>query len=44
MKNVNDPTVMTSPGYQKFIEDLKTRIVSARISAVRAALPERSAP
>jgi predicted nuclease of restriction endonuclease-like (RecB) superfamily len=36
MKNANDPTVMTSPEYRKFIEDLKTRVVSARISAARA--------
>jgi len=36
MKNANDPTVMTSPEYRQFIEDLKTRVVSARISAARA--------
>lgn len=36
MKNANDPTVMTSPEYRQFIEDLKARVVSARISAARA--------
>lgn len=36
MKNANDPTVMTSPEYRQFIEDMKTRVVSARISAARA--------
>ena len=36
MKTVNDPIVMTSPEYRKFIEDLKMRVVSARISAARA--------
>jgi len=36
MKNANDQTVMTSPEYRQFIEDLKTRVVSARISAARA--------
>ena len=36
MKNANDPTVMISPEYRQFIEDLKTRVVSARISAARA--------
>jgi predicted nuclease of restriction endonuclease-like (RecB) superfamily len=36
MKNANDPTVMLSPEYRKFIEDLKARVVAARISAARA--------
>lgn len=35
MKNANGPTVMTSPEYRQFIEDLKARVISARISAVR---------
>ncbi|MBI4669776.1 MAG: hypothetical protein HY747_11470 [Elusimicrobia bacterium] len=37
MKNAADPSVMTSPEYRRFIEDLKARVISARISAVRAA-------
>jgi len=37
MKKISDSTVMTSPEYRQFIEDLKTRVVSARISAARAA-------
>ncbi|MEI6515443.1 MAG: PDDEXK nuclease domain-containing protein [bacterium] len=36
MKNAKDTTVLTSPEYRQFIEDLKTRVVSARISAARA--------
>jgi predicted nuclease of restriction endonuclease-like (RecB) superfamily len=36
MNNPNDTTVMTSPEYRQFIEDLKMRVVSARISAARA--------
>src|SRR5665811_2126661 len=36
MKNANDPTVMLSPEYRKFIEELKARVVAARISAARA--------
>jgi predicted nuclease of restriction endonuclease-like (RecB) superfamily len=36
MKNANAPTVMTSPEYRQFIEDLKTRVFSARLSAARA--------
>ena len=36
MKKLTDSTVMTSPEYRQFIEDLKTRVVSARISAARA--------
>jgi predicted nuclease of restriction endonuclease-like (RecB) superfamily len=36
MKNANAPTVMTSPEYRQFIEDLKMRVNAARISAARA--------
>ena len=36
MKNANASTVITSPEYRQFIEDLKKRVVSARISAARA--------
>jgi len=36
MKNTNDPTVMTSPEYRRFVEDLKARVISARISAAQA--------
>ena len=36
MKNTTAPTVMTSPEYRQFIEDLKMRVDSARISAARA--------
>lgn len=36
MKNADDQTVMTSPEYRRFIEDLKARVISARISAARA--------
>ncbi len=35
MKNATGPTVMTSPEYRQFIEDLKARVISARISAAR---------
>ena len=35
MINVNGSTVMTSPEYGRFIEDLKARVISARISAAR---------
>ena len=35
-KNVKEITLTTSPEYRRFIEDLKTRVVSARISAARA--------
>ena len=35
-KSAKDVPVMTSPEYRQFIEDLKTRVVSARISAARA--------
>jgi predicted nuclease of restriction endonuclease-like (RecB) superfamily len=36
MKNLNDSTVMTTPEYRRFIEELKARVISARISAARA--------
>jgi hypothetical protein len=36
MKNVSDSAVMTSPEYRRFIEDLKARVMSARISTARA--------
>ncbi len=36
MKNATDQTMMTSPEYRRFIENLKTRVISARISAARA--------
>ena len=36
MKNANAPTVMTSPEYWQFIEDLKMRVNAARISAAWA--------
>ncbi|MCX6538239.1 MAG: DUF1016 N-terminal domain-containing protein [Acidobacteria bacterium] len=36
MKNANAPTVMTSPEYRQFIEDLKMRVNFARISVARA--------
>lgn len=36
MKNTTDLTVITSPEYRRFIEDLKARVISARISAARA--------
>lgn len=36
MKAAANPTVITSPEYRQFIEDLKTRVISARISAARA--------
>ncbi len=36
MKNAIEPTVMISPEYRRFIEDLKARVISARISAARA--------
>jgi len=36
MKNSNNPSVISSPEYRRFIEDLKTRVVSARLSAARA--------
>ena len=36
MKNTTDPSVLISPEYRQFIEDLKTRVISSRISAARA--------
>ena len=36
MKNADDTAVLTTPEYRQFIEELKTRVVSARISAARA--------
>lgn len=36
MKNANDPTLITSQEYRQFIEDMKARVVSARISAARS--------
>ena len=36
MKKTTDSSVMASPEYRQFIEDLKTRVVSARIAAARA--------
>ena len=36
MKDATDLTVIASPEYRQFIEDLKARVVSARISAARA--------
>ncbi len=36
MKQVTVSTVMASPEYRQFIEDLKSRVLSARISAARA--------
>ena len=37
MKKAADLIVMTSPEYRRFIEDLKARVICARISAARAA-------
>ncbi|NOS69128.1 MAG: DUF1016 domain-containing protein [Verrucomicrobia bacterium] len=36
MKNENDSSVLATPEYRRFIEDLKARVISARISAARA--------
>ena len=36
MKNASEATVVTSPEYRRFIEDLKARVISARISTARA--------
>jgi predicted nuclease of restriction endonuclease-like (RecB) superfamily len=36
MKTIKDTSVLTSPEYRQFIEDLKARVVAARISAARA--------
>lgn len=35
MRRATDTTLLTSPEYRQFIEDLKTRVLSARLSAVR---------
>jgi len=35
MKNANDSILIASPEYRKFIEELKARVISARISASR---------
>jgi len=36
MKIAKDSTLLTSPEYRRFIENLKARVISARISAARA--------
>ncbi len=36
MQNAKDTSVLTSPEYRQFIEDMKARVVAARISAARA--------
>lgn len=36
MKRENDLSVLATPEYRRFIEDLKARVISARISAARA--------
>ena len=36
MKSLTDSTVSDSPEYRRFIEDLKARVISARICAARA--------
>lgn len=36
MKEENDLSVLATPEYRRFIEDLKARVVSARISAARS--------
>lgn len=36
MKDPTDSTVLATPEYRRFIEDLKARVVSARIAAARA--------
>ena len=36
MKKTNDQNVMISPDYRQFIEQLKARVLSARLSAARA--------
>ena len=36
MKTIPDTTMLTTPEYRQFIEDLKTRVTAARISAARA--------
>ncbi|MCX6880563.1 MAG: DUF1016 N-terminal domain-containing protein [Verrucomicrobia bacterium] len=36
MKKHRDPILSISPEYQQFIEELKARVISARVSAARA--------
>ena len=36
MKNADAPTVLTSPEYRQFIENLKSRVVAARVSAAHS--------
>ena len=36
MKSENDLSVLATPEYRRFIEDLKARVTSARISAARS--------
>jgi predicted nuclease of restriction endonuclease-like (RecB) superfamily len=36
MKNKNDSTLMASPEYRLFVEDLKARVAAARVRAARA--------
>lgn len=36
MKNATDSSVLATPEYRRFIEDLKARVLSARISAARS--------
>ena len=36
MKRVTDTTLTISAGYRQFIEEMKARVTSARISAARA--------
>jgi predicted nuclease of restriction endonuclease-like (RecB) superfamily len=36
MKKIRDATLIISPGYLQFIEELKARVVSARVTAARA--------
>lgn len=36
MKKIRDATLIISPDYLQFIEELKARVVSARVTAARA--------
>ena len=36
MKTISNTTMLTTPEYRQFIEDLKARVTAARISAARA--------
>ena len=36
MKKLRDTTLIISPHYLQFIEDLKARVISARVTAARA--------